>query len=224
MPVASSDMRREDITALATAGMAIATFAAVAVGAGALFEAKRQIDVSQRQVTESHRPVLIGVADPGRMIPQASGSGGVVLKQGVKVRDHPYTLQSLGPTGSYPQLAHVTKTVLVVPVENIGSGPALDISAKVTRVEASGGEFITVPASPGNEEQLPGDAAGLAAGSMIQLEIHVPRANSVTEHFEASAGFIMSLTYRDVAGKKWTTETKWLGPDEQYMNSRVTSG
>jgi hypothetical protein len=110
-----------DITGIGTLALAMVTVGAVVVGGLALKDAEGQIDVSRKQVAESHRPVVVGVADTARVIPEALGSGGVVIPRGRKVRAHPYMLQLPGPTGTYPQLAKIAQSVLVVPIENIGS-------------------------------------------------------------------------------------------------------
>jgi hypothetical protein len=84
-------------------------------------------------------------------------------------------------------------------------------------------EYVNVPKTVG-EEQLPGVASGLGAGSTVQLEIHVPLPNPDTEPGFGSPGFIMRMTYQDVAGKKWITETTWLAFQDRYTDSKVRSG
>ena len=109
---------------------------------------------------------------------------------------------------------------MVVPVENIGSGPALNVSASVTEWVASHNIYTNVRAS----EQTPGVTAGLGAGSTVQLEIHIQVPKTPDIFANGSPGFVLRITYRDVSGKEWVTATTWAPAGDRYAGSAVGAG
>jgi hypothetical protein len=105
-----------DPTALATFLLAAITLVTVVVGGRALGKTQEEIDLSRREVEEAHRPVIIPLLDDAqKMI--------LMFDDITERRARPYYLQN---------------NRLVVPIKNIGSGPALNISVNVTPVNDEG--------------------------------------------------------------------------------------
>jgi hypothetical protein len=95
--------------AAVTLALAAATFWMVKLTRRSLEQTRDEINVSRREVEEAHRPVLVPVVDStSYMDLGADGAGRKRRPQ-------------LEPGGQ-----------LFVPVENIGSGPALNIEASVS--------------------------------------------------------------------------------------------
>jgi hypothetical protein len=143
--------------------------------------------VAERQAGESHRPVIVGVGENGPLIQRVGSSRG-------EVPGRPYVRPYNGPALQELRRRPTPTTVLIVPVENIGSGPALNVSACVTEWVARHNIYTNVRAS----EQTPGVTAGLGAGSTVQLEIHIQVPKTPDIFANGSPGFVLRITYRDV--------------------------
>lgn len=98
-----------DPTALATFILAAITLATVLVGGIALRRTRSEIDLSRREVEEAHRPVLIPIIDATQEL-------------------HLWDATTKHPVRPFFREA----SRVVVPIKNIGSGPALDITASLT--------------------------------------------------------------------------------------------
>jgi hypothetical protein len=211
--------RKIDLTGIGTLLLAIATFGAVAIGVRTLNETKSQIGVSKSQIAistrdlqESHRPVLVGVAESGRLIPRAGSAGRTVPAR-------PYVLPYHGPPLN---LVYERPTsTLIIPVENVGAGPALNVSAQVVRWATTRNEYAAPAAAPVTQ-QAEGTATGLGVGGLVQLEIHmeVPKTREIM--WNGSPGFIVSIIYADGAGKRWETLGTWVPEAEAYAGVDVT--
>lgn len=213
--------RKVDITGIGTILLALATFAAVWVASKALGDATNQIalsraqlEVAERQAGESHRPVVIGVGENGPLVNRRAGNS-----RG-EVPGRPYVLPYNGPALQELRRGPTPTTVLIVPVENIGSGPALDVSASVTAWVARHNIYTNVRAS----EQTPGVTAGLGAGSTVQLEIHIQVPKTSDIFADGAPGFVLRMTYRDVSEKNWITATTWAPLGDRYAGSAVGAG
>jgi hypothetical protein len=135
-----------DPTALATFALAVATLATVVLALRSLSYTKRalaqaddQVDLSRREVEEAHRPVLVPVVDATRKLrpdrPDSPSTSPYVLSRGI----------------------------LWVPIENIGSGPALSIEISVALSDET--------ALAVGDERTGGAIAGLGAGHRLPVEI-----------------------------------------------------
>ncbi len=84
--------------------------------------------------------------------------------------------------------------MLAVPIKNIGPGPALNVVASVRRLNEDGRPWE----GGATEHQVPGKLAGLGSDVVIPIEIH---AHGWEERWD----FELTLSYDDVAGKRWET-------------------
>lgn len=179
-----------DPTALATVVLAIATLGTVLVTLRSLKYTKRalaqtrdEVDISRREIEEAHRPVLVPVVDATR-----------------KLRpDQP------GSPSAAPSV--ISRGVLWIPIENIGSGPALSIDVALVLPSEEAASAV------GNES-VTGAIAGLGADHHLPVEIRVAELT-------AASDFVLTILYRDVAGKRWRTVASYVANDRRYVDISV---
>jgi hypothetical protein len=152
---------------------------ALVTSAGLLF-GWRSLRQGQTEVEEAHRPVLAPVAD----------SRHVRIARGTDLPARP-TVPVNG--------------LLVIPVENIGSGPAL--SVRVALFPLKPGEWSATWSGQNPVGIIP-TAIGVVQG-VTPLEIELPDVREVP-------GFELDLSYEDVAGKEWRTFTRWIPTSSRY--------
>src|ERR1700749_852089 len=104
-----------DVTAIGTVALAIVTFVSLLFGWWTLRGTKASIAISRREVEEAQRPVVVPLRDPGRRVTIMGG-------------------QDLPATPFAPRTG-----LLVVPVRNIGKGPALRVNVTAEKFSAAGG-------------------------------------------------------------------------------------
>jgi hypothetical protein len=175
-------------TAIGTLALAVATLLAVIVGAIALWQNRAAFGLSRNEVEEAHRPVVVPVADRRRMDP--AGPGGM-------------------PGLARPKIAAAGE--LLVPVENIGTGPAVTLEARIDTWLTESGEWSAI----GVGQQTSAMTAGLGIHTLLPLEIKVPKVSDVS-------GFVLTLTYTNVAGQAWTTSARYIPTRERYENVTIT--
>jgi hypothetical protein len=97
---------------------------------------------------------------------------------------------------------------LLVPVENIGAGPALDLNVYVTPRDQNG----SVSAAWG-EIKHTGATTGLGAAKTTPVEVRALGLGSLTS-------FDVWVSYSDLAGRQWVTSAKYLASEEgsRYTN------
>jgi hypothetical protein len=181
-----------DATALGTLALAIATFLSLSfarrslgqmqeqikLGQQQLEQTQREIELSRSEVEEAHRPVVVPIVDStAYMDLGADGAGRERRPQ-------------LEPGGR-----------LFLPVENIGSGPALNVEASVA------GESIADEAR--TEHQTSARVAGLGEGHFRALLIDLP-------FWKELWTFTLTIEYSDVAGKSWRTTALFLRDTGRY--------
>jgi hypothetical protein len=174
-----------DWTAIGTLALALVTAIALVIGWLTLRQTKREIALSRREVEEAHRPVLVPVLDRTRAI-------------------------TLEPGGTpNPAEPIVPGNRIFVPVENIGSGPALEVEMGLTL------DGHNVPDGlKGHEGTM--DAPGIGVGHLTTLEL--PMAGAVIAPFD------LRLSYRDVAGKPWVTRARFeIGMASRYENLSIVA-
>jgi len=177
-----------DWTAIGTLALAAVTLAAVIVAAIALRQTRADIALSRKEVEETHRPVVVPV-----LVTPAPATASVSASR--------HTL----PT----RPSVVEPGVLAVPVENIGSGPALDIVARA--------ELLLIDGTRAGHGGEPTSIGTLALGSsaLTHIEIHTAR-------WTEGACFALTLTYADVAGKRWTTTARYFGDPLRYEDVTIS--
>lgn len=191
-----------DATALGTLALAAATFASlifarrslgqmqqqIKLGQAQLGQTQAEIALSRREVEEAHRPVVVPVvvARPSSMASVSASSLTAPER---------------------PRL--VGDGVLGVPIKNIGSGPALNITAGVLRLNADGSTW-NGPIEP----QTPGIIAGLGKEAVVPIEI---RAHGWEERWD----FGLTIIYKDVAGKCWETVCRYVAARRRFEDVTV---
>lgn len=193
-----------DWTAVGTLALAVATFVSlyfarralaqaqqqIRLGQEQLEQTQREIELSRREVEEAHRPVVVPVvvARPPEMIPLPINKGRT----------------------SYPLRPCVIESgMLVVPVQNIGAGPALNVVAGMERLQDDGG-----PWTGAIDHQTPGLATGISPGAPVHIEI-------LAHGWEERWSFRLTVTYEDIAGKRWATVGDYIGGSRQYKHVAV---
>ncbi|HEV3310274.1 MAG TPA: hypothetical protein VG815_07135 [Chloroflexota bacterium] len=193
-----------DWTAVGTLALALATFvslffarralnktqAQIELGQSQLKQTQEDIELSRKEVEEAHRPVVVPV-----LVARVPASTSVS--------------SSRETLPGRPCL--VDPDVLAVPVQNIGSGPALNVEASITRVEGDGSAF------PGpREREIPGTVAGIGTGDITPIEIF-------SHGWEERWNFELTVTYDDVAGKGWRTVGRWNADDRRYTDLTINT-
>jgi hypothetical protein len=182
-----------DWTAIGTLGLAAVTLAAVIVGAISLRQTRKAIALSRKEVEEAHRPVVVPV-----------------------VIAHPPDLVLRSVSGSrrtFPDRPSVAESgVLAVPVQNIGSGPALCVVASIERLDENGERYTGAI-----EHQTPGKVAGLGKDQTVPIEIRY-------HGWEERWNFELTLVYKDVAGKQWATISRYVAEHRRYEDVAIEEG
>jgi len=180
-----------DLTAAGTLALAAVTLAAVVVAAVSLRRTGKAIELSREEVEEAHRPVVVPVIDKTFM---DLGSDGALEKRPALMRDN---------------------ATLVVPVENIGTGPALRVKATVTEWNGPGGSFSAY----GMGGQKPAETTGLGVGVLMPLLLTLP--------WEVAGGplasFRVSITYEDLARKAWATTALYVAARGRYAELDIAA-
>jgi hypothetical protein len=178
MPFALTFTGNVDPTALATVALAVLTLAAVIVGGKALRKAQSEIDTSRLEVEEAHRPVVIPVHDQN---------------QELREFDAPTVYRA---TPRYKENYRI-----VIPIKNIGSGPALNVSVNVTPLDDVG-EPMYDPEDELGDVWYQTNIVGLGVSEMTPVEASVPT--------QQLTNFRLSVYYADVAGKGWRTSADYF--------------
>jgi hypothetical protein len=134
-----------DPAALVTLVLATAAIIGLILTRRSLNQTQEEIALSRKEVQEAHRPVVVPV-----LIPRA-----------------PETASTRSSRHTLPCRPSVVDAgVLAVPLQNIGSGPALNVEASMTRVEDDGSPF------PGpSERQTPGSVTGICKGTSPRRDL-----------------------------------------------------
>lgn len=157
---------------------AIGTLALAVVTGVSLAFGWKSLRQGQREVEEAHRPVVMPI-----------------------VRG---TFMDLGADGQHetsPKMLHSGH--LVVPVENIGAGPALNLEATMTYYDGNG------PSSTARGPQTPAAVAGLGVSAFVPLYLEAEGWNG---------DFLLSIDYNDVAGKTWRTQSRFVKALKRFVD------
>jgi hypothetical protein len=171
-----------DATAVGTLALAIVTGVSLRFG----WKSLRQ---GQTEVEEAHRPVLVPLADSRPL---------EVVQTGLPERPAARPL-------------FLGEGQLAVPIENIGTGPALRVEASVQMLNPEGG-----PTGVGTGGMEPAALAGIKASGSVAPIIKIHGLADVP-------GFWLTLTYEDVAGKGWITKARYIATDRRYSDVTVNT-
>ncbi len=193
-----------DWTAVGTLALAVATFASlyfarralgqaheqIRLGQKQLEQTQHEIELSRREVEEAHRPVVVpvAVAHPPETVPLP-----------VNKNRTSYPLR--------PCVAEPGK--LVVPVQNIGAGPALNVVASIERLQDDDESW-----GGATEQQRPGKVAGISPGAPVHIEI-------LYHGWEQRWSFRLTVAYEDLAGKRWATVGDYIGGSRRFESVTV---
>jgi len=190
VPFALTFTGNVDPTAVATFVLAALTLAAVIVGGKALRKTQSEIYISRREVEEAHRPVVIPIIDETRRV------------------------DMVGATQRMAKPWFAPSNRVVVPITNIGSGPALDIEVSVTPRNDAGGF-----SEAWGDRKHTGTVVGVGVSDVMPVAIYVPNLGDVPS-------FDLWVTYTDVAEKRWVTSAKYLVRTDggKYTKLSITAG
>lgn len=185
-----------DLRAIGTGALALATFvslffarralnktqAQIELGQSQLKQTQKEIELSRKEVEQAHRPILIPTADT------------LQAKSGRSPKSGPDVPRA---------------NVLAVPVENIGSGPALQVQATIEPINPVGGH------SWGGQHQAR-TVTGIGVSKFFLLEFQL------TDISHASA-FELTIAYKDVADTGWITSGRWSAQSGRYEDLTITA-
>jgi hypothetical protein len=154
--------------AAVTLALAGATFWMVKLTRRALRDSRDEIALSRREVEEAHRPVVVPVV----------GKTSIDLGAEGRVERRPQVLRD---------------GKLLVPVENVGPGPALNVEAWASLLDDAG-----QPSTGSSGQQLSARVAGIGpkANSPLLIQVH---------NWTGTPSFSLRIEYDDVASNGWCT-------------------
>jgi len=169
-----------ELTAYATAGVAAVTLLLAGATAWmvkltgkALRQGQEEIKLSRSEVEEAHRPVIVPVLAK--------------------------TFVDLGADGQHEKRPQVLRDgKLLVHVENIGPGPALNVEAWARLLDDSGG-----PSAGSSGPLFAARAAGIGPQSDMPLLIQV-------HNWTGTPNFSLHVEYDDVASNGWSTDSVFV--------------
>jgi len=169
-----------ELTAYATAGLAVVTLLLagattwmVRLTGEALNQGQEEIKLSRSEVEEAHRPVVVPVLAK--------------------------TFVDLGADGKYEKRPQVLRDgKLLVHVENVGPGPALNVEAWARLLDDSGG-----PSAGSSGPLFSARAAGIGPQSDTPLLIQV-------HNWTGTPNFSLRIEYEDVASNGWRTNSVFV--------------
>jgi hypothetical protein len=168
---------------------AVGTLALAAVTGASLLFGWKSLRQGQKEVEEAHRPVLVPLAD-SRPIDVTGYSG-------------------VGRASAQPAVP--TENQLAIPIENIGTGPALRVEATVELLNDEGG-----PSAAGTGGVTLALLTGIKASGSVVPVIRV-------HGLAGLPGFWLTLTYEDVAGKGWITKARYIKTLRRYEDLTVNT-
>lgn len=126
----------------------------------------------------------------------------------------PLVVPSTGTQPLVMQGQYSADNTLVVPVDNIGPGPALDVSGEIELLDVEGQPSTNRGAAL--RSITAGALAGAVPGPPADLRFHAPG-------WQEGASLRLTLYYRDVAGKQWRTTARFHGVPLEWREVRPES-
>src|ERR1700680_4075088 len=176
-----------DWTAVGTLALTVATFVSlffarialkktqdqIELGQQQLAQTQREIELSRSEVEEAHRPLIVPVLAK--------------------------TFVDLGADGKYEKRPQVLRDgKLLIHVENVGPGPALNIEAWASLLDDAGH-----PSAGSSGSQFPAQAAGLGPHTDTPLLIQA-------HNWTGTPNFSLHVEYDDVASNGWRTDSMFV--------------
>lgn len=193
-----------DLTAIGTLALAVVTGVSLVFAWHSLRQTQQQINLGQEQLRQTQHEIELS----RREVEEAHRPVVVPVlisrdPAATSVSRSRYTLPSA------PCL--VAPGVLAVPLKNIGAGPALRVEASIRRL-SDDGTPLTGPIEP----QTPGTLCGIGVSEIASIEIFA-------HAFEERWQFNVTVTYEDVAGKRWQTDARWNSSERRYTDLHITT-
>lgn len=174
-------------TAIGTLALAVATFVSlffarsalkktqdqIELGQQQLAQTQREIELSRSEVEEAHRPVVVPVVDK--------------------------TFVDLGADGQPEKRPQVLRDgKLLVHVENVGPGPALNVEAWASLLDEAGH-----PSTGSSGPQVSARVAGIGphADTPLLIQVH---------NWTGTPNFSLRVDYEDVASNGWRTDSVFV--------------
>ena len=192
---------RIDVTGIATVALTLVTLGLVWVGYHALRQTQAEIDLSRREVEESHRPVVLPVNELGKLDTNNIGR---------------------------PARPHAESGQLYVPIRNIGAGPALNL---IIEVRPLGDQLQPSVQFGQESYVATHIGLAVLRAAQPTVELPGLGANPIgpVDNRDARTSFALTITYEDVAGKAWVTTAIYkytqdltLGPGGGYTHLKLS--
>jgi hypothetical protein len=167
-----SESGASEATAYGTIGLAAVTLISLAFG----WKALRQ---GQREVEEAHRPVLVPVDDRRTIL-----------------------LPGRGEKQAAPRVLSEDPPIVMIPIENVGSGAALGVRGCV---ESDAGASSSIESKP-----------LAAAGKGATKALWFTAATWLGTPGGSAADFALSVRYEDVAHGTWLTTARWDASKDHF--------
>lgn len=165
----------------------IGTVVLAAATAGLAFWTRKAVGQGNDELERAHRPVLIALAD--------------AKDKGLR----PQVLRGTGPT------EEPDPSKFLLPLRNIGMGPALHVTAIVEFGDSEGRRSTHgIDTRCGVAEEAISHLAPFA----ILVVTDAP-VNRLT-------GFTVALDYEDIAGNQWKTAARYATSDDRFHDVKIT--
>lgn len=149
-----------DWTAIGTLALALATGVSLAFGWRSLRQTQKQIELSHSQLEQTQREIAL----TRREVEEAH--------RPLLVPDVNDRLLDLGSLGQHARAPTMIGDALMVPIKNIGSGPALHVLASVVLLDADGRQSAAATAPRTSRE-----IAGIEIGAIVPMWRAAPSQN-----------------------------------------------
>lgn len=177
-----------DWTAIGTLALAVVGAIALFVGWLTLRQTKAEIALSRKEVEEAHRPLIVPLHDRREI--------NLGTKSGIE------KLPALPRANQFTEGADM-RTRLLIPIENIGTGPAIRLEADVALDSSEESSVRSLPA--------------VRADGRLFLEFAIGPRSRLT----GIPNYWLTVTYEDVAGKDWITRAHYSAVGERYEEVKV---
>jgi hypothetical protein len=152
--------------------LAIVTLGSVVLGWMSMRQTREEIDISRQEAEAAQRPVVIPVTDAATII----------------------RIPGFNPMEAIP---HTLPLALMVPIRNVGAGPALSITVIVVGRDHAGNY-----SEAWGKRMHHGYALVAAVGETLPVLVTIDRLGGVPD-------FELQIAYRYLGGRNWVTSAKY---------------